>query len=88
MLDTINQPSQLQLIEIPESPRAKEVPSISPCAFEGYFTPTTLRLEGKLYGQIVTMLIDGGSTHNFTQTHLDSHLALTVEQLPHTIVTI
>lgn len=36
----------------------------------------------------VIVLIDGGSTHNFLQTRLASHLAITVHKSPHMNVTV
>jgi len=41
--------------------------------------PSTLKLAGKLNGHPVVLLIDGGSTNNFIQVQLASHLGLTIQ---------
>lgn len=41
--------------------------------------PSTLKPEGKLHGQDIIVLMDGGSTNNFIQTRWATHLSLTVQ---------
>ncbi|CAM8923644.1 unnamed protein product [Rhodiola kirilowii] len=59
------------------------IPSISFHAMQGSHIPSTLRIQGWLGGQQVTILIDGGSTHNFLQARLAKHAGLTVELIRH-----
>ena len=42
-----------------------ETPAISFHAFAGHSVPSTLRLEGRVNGQPMLILVDSGSTHNF-----------------------
>lgn len=72
----------------PDEAAAGEVPCISFHALVGALVPSTLKLAGKINGKVVTVLIDGGSTNNFLQSRLASHLGLTVQAAPHLNVTI
>jgi hypothetical protein len=54
------EPEPSQDIELEETS-----PTISCHALVGFFTPQTLKIEGYIKIEKVTMLIDSGSTHNF-----------------------
>ncbi|GJS83593.1 ty3-gypsy retrotransposon protein [Tanacetum coccineum] len=47
-----------------------ETPQISLHALTGQFVPMTLKIPGLLKKHQITVLIDGGSTHNFIQSRL------------------
>lgn len=72
----------------PAEPPAGEQPSISFHALTGALVPSTLKIDGTIHGKRVTVLIDGGSTNNFLQTSLASHLGLTTRVAPHLTVTV
>ena len=63
-------------------------PQISFHAFTGQVVPSTLKLAGHINGKAVVVLIDGGSTNNFIQTRLATHLGLVVQTSPHLKVTV
>ncbi|XP_039133322.1 uncharacterized protein LOC120270395 [Dioscorea cayenensis subsp. rotundata] len=63
-------------------------PCISFHALTGQLVPSTLKLAGSIHGHPVVVLIDGGSTNNFIQSHLVKHLGLTVHPSPHLRVTV
>jgi hypothetical protein len=67
----INQPD-LELSEV--------LPEISFHAITGTEHPQTIRVLGKLKNKNVTVLIDGGSTHNFIDQALVSRFGLPVTQ--------
>ena len=48
-----------------EEPLEEPIPEISFHAISGTNHPQTMRITGKLGNKSVTILIDGGSTHNF-----------------------
>jgi len=52
---------------------------ISFYALSGQLAPETLRMVGRVANQPVVVLIDGGSMHNFVQTHLIRPLGLTAQ---------
>lgn len=72
----------------PAEPLAGEQPSILFYALTGALVPSTLKIDGTIHGKKVTMLIDGGSTNNFLQTRLASHLGLTTQVAPHLTITV
>lgn len=49
---------------------AEAPPSISFNGMQGNQDPTTLRLEGVVNGNLLAILIDSGSTHNFLQSRV------------------
>lgn len=55
----------MQAAEISETEIPQEAPTISLYALEGRIAPSTLRIPATIAKQPVTVLIDGGSTHNF-----------------------
>ncbi|GJU76554.1 ty3-gypsy retrotransposon protein [Tanacetum coccineum] len=65
-----------------------DVPTISYHALEGHFVPSTLRLMGQVNGKPITVLIDGGSTHNFMQTRVAKFLGLPILPSEHLQVTL
>ncbi|GJZ19340.1 ty3-gypsy retrotransposon protein [Tanacetum coccineum] len=65
-----------------------ETPQISLHALTGQFVPMTLKIPGLLKKHHITVLIDGGSTHNFIQSRLVSFMGLTVQPSPHLRVTV
>ncbi|KAJ0970323.1 hypothetical protein J5N97_023200 [Dioscorea zingiberensis] len=67
---------------------AHEAPCISFHALTGHLVPSTLKLAGTILGHAVVVLIDSGSTNNFIQARLASHLGLTVQPSPHLRVTV
>ena len=67
---------------------ADETPAISFHAFAGHSVPSTLRLEGRVNGHPVLILVDSGSTHNFIQTRMAKFLGLVVQPTAHLKVTI
>ncbi|XP_039127559.1 uncharacterized protein LOC120263664 [Dioscorea cayenensis subsp. rotundata] len=72
----------------PAEPPSEEIPSISFHAFTGALVPSTLKIAGIINGKRVTVLIDGGSTNNFLQTRLASHLGLTTHVASQLTVTV
>ncbi|KAF2293086.1 hypothetical protein GH714_036471 [Hevea brasiliensis] len=48
----------------------------------GISSPKTLKLQGRIRGTDVTVLIDSGASHNFISGNLSSKLNLTVESTP------
>ncbi|KAH7661405.1 Acid proteases protein [Dioscorea alata] len=60
-------------------------PSISFHALMGHTVPATLKLAGSINGQDVFILVDGGSTNNFMQSRLATHLKLVVGDIIMTI---
>ena len=60
-----------------------EPPCISFHVLTDQVVPSTLKLLGSVWGREVVVLIDGGSTNNFIQTHLESHLGLAVQSSSH-----
>lgn len=59
-----------------------EIPSrISMHAFEGHMSPSTIRLEGFIKIQAVSILVDSGSTHNFMQLEVAIDLQLTIHAI-------
>ncbi|XP_047258257.1 uncharacterized protein LOC124890465, partial [Capsicum annuum] len=52
--------------------------TISYHALAGGHSPTILRFKGHIQGSPITVLVDGGSTHNFIQTRAAMFLNLTV----------
>ncbi|KAJ0084419.1 hypothetical protein Patl1_29967 [Pistacia atlantica] len=52
--------------------------AISLHALRGQRNPSTIRMSGRLQGQQVEVLIDGGSTHNFIQERVAIHLGLPI----------
>jgi hypothetical protein len=57
---------------------SKVLPEISFHAITGTEHPQTIRVLGKLKNKNVTVLIDGGSTHNFIDQALVSRFGLPV----------
>jgi hypothetical protein len=53
-----------EMIQLPEIQECTD-PEISLYAISGSLSPKTMRLVGKLKNQLVVILIDSGSTHNF-----------------------
>jgi hypothetical protein len=73
----INSPT----IETPPSPSSPVITNSSEAqisfhAMAGSTDPATIRISGKLANHPVTVLIDGGSTHNFVQNRLAKFLNL------------
>ncbi|KAL5785695.1 hypothetical protein ACOSQ2_008087 [Xanthoceras sorbifolium] len=54
------------------------IPKISFHAIAGTTHPQTIRLQGRKKGKEVTILVDGGSTHNFVDQSLFNKFGLTV----------
>ncbi|KAF2289102.1 hypothetical protein GH714_028915 [Hevea brasiliensis] len=48
----------------------------------GISSPKTLKLQGRICGTDVTIIIDSGANHNFISGNLSSKLNLTVESTP------
>ncbi|KAJ0025213.1 hypothetical protein Pint_07710 [Pistacia integerrima] len=44
----------------------------------GQRSPSTIRLHGSIRGQLIEILVDGGSTHNFLQELVAIHLGLPI----------
>ena len=63
---------------VEELPDTKPIPEISFHAISGTNHPQTIRVIGKLKNQDITVLIDGGSTHNFLNQSMVSRLGLPV----------
>ncbi|GMJ02876.1 hypothetical protein HRI_003956800 [Hibiscus trionum] len=59
-----------------------EQPWVSFNTLAGCYTPNTWRVTGRVQGQDVRILIDGGSTHNFIQTRVANHLGLKLTAAP------
>ncbi|KAD5803510.1 hypothetical protein E3N88_14870 [Mikania micrantha] len=66
----------LQLEEV------KTQSAISYNALSGGFSSSTLRFQGMVKGKSVQVLLDGGSTHCFVQTHVAHYLEFTIESIP------
>jgi len=76
---------QLALPEIvPEPPPAQ----LSFNALSGHVVLETLRMQGYIRGQLVSILIDGGSTHNFVHHRVVMSVRLTTTTTPPLRVTI
>lgn len=57
----------------------REGPSgISMHVFEGEVSPSTIRIEGYIKSQSVSILVDSSSTHNFMHSGVAKHLQLTI----------
>jgi hypothetical protein len=67
-------------INQPDQEPSEFLPEISFHAITGTKHPQTLRVLGKLKSKNVTVLIDGGSTHNFIDQALVSRFGLPVTQ--------
>ncbi|XP_024019767.1 uncharacterized protein LOC21411464 [Morus notabilis] len=63
-------------IDMPDT--GSETPHISLHAMSGIMTPKTLRFSGLIGNQPLQILVDGGSTHNFIQSRVVSHLNLPI----------
>jgi len=61
---------------------------LSPQAVTSQFSPQTLKFQGWILGQAVTVLKDTGSTHNILQHYISSHLNLTTDTSPQFFVMI
>nr|TKR58079.1 hypothetical protein D5086_0000328630 [Populus alba] len=74
--------TEIEDVEInqPDLEPSEFLPEISFHAITGTEHPQTLRVPGKLKSKNVTVLIDGGSTHNFIDQALVSRFGLLVTQ--------
>nr|TKR74530.1 hypothetical protein D5086_0000295630 [Populus alba] len=74
--------TEIEDVEInqPDLEPSEFLPEISFHAITGTEHPQTLRVPGKLKSKNVTVLIDGGSTHNFIDQALVSRFGLPVTQ--------
>lgn len=63
-------------------------PCISFHALMGKLVPSTLKLAGLINGKEIVVLVDEGSTNNFIQSRLATHLNLTVRPSSHMRVTV
>ena len=68
-------PLQIQPPDPPDSPNSYPA-QISLNSLAGHVAPETLRLMGNISGHPLLLLVDGGSTHNFVQQQLVTHLGL------------
>lgn len=68
---------------MPEELHVIDNPCISYHALTGQVVPSTLKLIGTINGKEIIVLVDGGSTNNFVQSQLVSHLGLAVEPSSH-----
>ncbi|CAM8954210.1 unnamed protein product [Rhodiola kirilowii] len=68
---------------IPPPETTDTTPCITFNAMQGRASPSTLRFNGFIQEQPVSILVDSGSTHNFLQSRLAKHLKLCVEQATH-----
>lgn len=75
--DDLDPPFDLTLEDIPIVPPSDAQISLN--ALSGLLAPETFRLLGSLGHSQVTILIDGGSTHNFVQARLVKFLNLTTK---------
>ena len=57
----------------------QDTPEITLYALVGSLSPGTMRIEGKIQGQCLVILIDTGSTHNFLDAGSCSSLKLAIE---------
>jgi len=77
--DEVPEPPEPQLTLpdiVPEPPPAQ----LSFNALSGHVVPETLRLQGYIRGQPVSILIDGGSTHNFVHHRVVMSVGLSTEE--------
>ncbi|KAH7676680.1 Acid proteases protein [Dioscorea alata] len=66
----------------------ESVPCISFNALMGQIVPSTLKLAGSINGKEIIVLVDGGSTNNFIQSRLATHLNLVLQPSSHLRVTV
>ncbi|KAF7831730.1 Retrovirus-related Pol polyprotein [Senna tora] len=64
-----------------EEIREEVIHEISFNALEGQFHPSTLRVSGKLNKQLVHILFDNGSTHNFVKANVAAKLKIPTEAI-------
>ena len=57
----------------------RDTPNITLYALVGSPCPSTMRIEGKIQGQCLVILIDSGSTHNFLDAGSCSSLKLAID---------
>ena len=78
-MDVPDPPTTLPIEEMwtPERPR------ICFHALMGQLVLSTLKLANSINGHKVVVLVDSGSTKNFTQSHLAAHLHLTIQPSSH-----
>ena len=57
----------------------QDTPEITLYALVGNPSPGTMRIEGKIQGHCLVILIDTGSTHNFLDAGLCSSLKLAID---------
>lgn len=67
---------------------ASNAPCISFHSLTRQLVPSTLKLSRTIHEQKVVVLIDGGSTNNFIQSCLATHLGLTIQPSQHLRVTV
>lgn len=85
---TDTEPQPLHIIPATDPHPDQSELNISLHALEGHHVPSTIRIASALAGKPVTVLIDGGSTHNFMQTKLATLLHLPIHPSPHLKVTV
>lgn len=78
----------LQNMELTHTTNSEDSPTISLYALEGRLVPSTLRIPATISKTPITILIDGGSTHNFIQTRMAAHLGLPIQPSPCLNVTV
>lgn len=78
----------LQALELCDTSPDLESPTISLYALEGRLIPSTLRIASTMAKRPITVLVDGGSTHNFLQTSLATELGFVIHPSPHVTVTV
>ncbi|KAL5844087.1 hypothetical protein ACOSQ4_010045 [Xanthoceras sorbifolium] len=72
------EPIEETLESLADQQRQKELSKISFHAIVGIAHPQTIRLQGRMKGKEVTVLVDDGSTHNFVEQSLVKKCGLTV----------
>ena len=77
-----NRPETPIINPMTQDPTEPTQAQISLHALSGYGTPETLRVTGRINLHHVTILVDGGSTHNFVQERLVKTLGLNPQPTP------
>lgn len=67
-----------EFLDAVENIQSAEVSKISLYALTGETEPQTIRVQGKVNGVMLSILVDSGSTHNFVQSTVARKLKLAV----------
>lgn len=81
LVEIVDQQEECELNEVAED--SLTTTEISMQVFSGTFNPRTIRLTGWVQDRPLSILIDGGNTHNFMQESVVSRLGYILESSEH-----